>query len=79
MINFKISLLEISASLSEAAVRRSSSKVGVLKNYAIFAGNTCFGVFFNKVQVLQVWNFIKKKFQQRSFPVNIAKFLRTDF
>ena len=34
---------------------------------------------FDKVAVLQVYNFIKKRFQHRCFPVNIAKFLRTVF
>ena len=34
---------------------------------------------FNKVLVLQVYNLIKRKLQQRCFPVNIAKFLRTPF
>ena len=32
---------------------------------------------FNKVPGLQACNFIKKRLQQRCFPVNIAKFLRT--
>ena len=32
---------------------------------------------FNKVAGLQACNFIKKRFLSRSFPVNIAKFLRT--
>ena len=32
---------------------------------------------FNKVADLKVWNFIKKKFQHRCFPVNIAKFLKS--
>ena len=34
---------------------------------------------FNKVPVLQTCNFIKKRLQQRCFPVNTAKFLRTVF
>ena len=34
---------------------------------------------FNKVPVLQACNFIKMKLQQRCFPANIAKFLRTAF
>ena len=34
---------------------------------------------FNKVADLNVYNFIKKKLQHRYFPVNIAKFFRTDF
>ena len=31
---------------------------------------------FNKIAGLKACNFIKKRFQHRSFPVNIAKFLR---
>ena len=34
---------------------------------------------FKKVPVLQPCNFIKKKLQERCFPVNIARFLRTAF
>ena len=34
-------------------------------------------LLFNKVTGLEVWNFIKKRLQQRCFLVNIAKFLRT--
>ena len=34
---------------------------------------------FKKVLVLQVWNFIKQRLQRRYFPVNVAKFLGTDF
>ena len=32
---------------------------------------------FNKVASLKAWNFIKKRLQQRYFPVNVAKLLRT--
>ena len=34
---------------------------------------------FNKIADLKAWNFTKKRLQHRSFPVNIAKFLRTPF
>ena len=34
---------------------------------------------FNKVADLQVYNFIDKKLQHRSFPGKLAKFLRTPF
>ena len=40
-------------------------KKAVLKNFAIFTGK------------LQVCNFIKNTPQNRNFPLNIAKFLRT--
>ena len=33
--------------------------------------------FLNKNAGLESWNFTKKRFQHRFFPVNIAKFLRT--
>ena len=33
----------------------------------------------NKAAALKTGNFIKKGLQQRCFPVNIAKFLRTAF
>ena len=34
---------------------------------------------FNKIAGIQICNFNKKRPQHRSFPVNIAKFLRTTF
>ena len=34
---------------------------------------------FNKVAGLKACNFIKKRFQHRRFPTNIAKFLRSSF
>ena len=50
---------------------------GILKNYAIFTGkHLCWSLFLMK---LQACNFIKKRLQQRYFPVNFAKFLRTHF
>ena len=47
-------------------------KKPVLKNVAIFLGRYLYWSFF-----LQGCNFIKKRLQQRCFPVNIAKVLRT--
>ena len=35
--------------------------------------------FLNKVADLQACNFLKKRLQNRCFPVNIAKFLRAPF
>ena len=50
-------------------------KVGALKNFAIVTGKClCWSLFLINSQV---YNFKKKRFQHRSFPVNIAKFLRT--
>ena len=49
-------------------------KIGALKNFAIFTGKClCWSLFLIK---LQAYNFIKKRFQHRGFPMNIAKFLR---
>ena len=48
-------------------------KTVVLKNFAILTGkHLCWSLFL-------VCNFIKKRFQCRRFPVNIAKFLKTAF
>ena len=49
-------------------------KIGALKNFAIFTGKClCWSLFLIK---LQAYNFIKRRFQHMSFPMNIAKFLR---
>ena len=54
------------------------NKKAVLKNFAIFTEKHLrWSFFLNKNAGLQSWNFIKKRFQHRFFPVNIAKFLRT--
>ena len=50
---------------SEAATRDVLYKKAVLRHFAIFTGK------------LQTCNFIKKRLQHRSFPLSIAKFLRT--
>ena len=48
-----------------------------LKNFAIFTGKQlrC-SLFLIKVAGLEACNFIKKRLQDRCFPVNIVKFLR---
>ena len=51
-------------------------KSAVLQNFAISLENFCVGVFFEKVAGLKACNFIQKRPQHMSFPVNIAKFLR---
>ena len=56
--------------------RRCSMKSAVLQNFAISLENFCVGVFFEKVAGLKACNFIQKRPQHMSFPVNIAKFLR---
>ena len=54
----------------KSSQRRCSTKKAVLKKFAIFT---------RKHLCWSLWacNFIKKSFQHRCFPVNIAKFLRT--
>ena len=54
-------------------------KIGVVKNFAIFIGNICVGLFLIKLQPFKACNFIKKRLQHKCFLVNIAKFLRTAF
>ena len=57
--------------------QRCSIKKAALKNLTIFKGKyLCWSLLFNKVAGHQTCNFIKKKLQQRCFPVNITKFLR---
>ena len=53
-------------------------KKTVIKNFAIFTGNTCVGVScFNKNAGLQVCNFIKTRLQHSCFLDNAVKFLNT--
>ena len=49
--------------------------MAVLKNLAIFMRKHLYRSLF--LTKLQPRNFIKKRLQDRWFPVNIAKFLRT--
>ena len=50
-------------------------KISVLKNFAIFTEKHLYCSLF--LMKLKACNFIKKRLQQKCFPVNIAKFLRT--
>ena len=55
-------------------------KIGVLKNFTNFTKETpVLESLFNNTAVLKACNFIRQRLQQRCFPVNIAKFLRTAF
>ena len=55
-------------------------KIDALQNFAIFTGKYLrWSIFFNKVARLKPETLLKKKFQQRSCPTNIAKFSRTAF
>ena len=53
-------------------------KKAVLENFAIFTGkNLCWSLFFNENAGRKSCNIIKKRLHNRSFPMNIAKFLLT--
>ena len=55
-------------------------KIGVSKNFAIFAGKQMYWrLFFNEVVGLKTCHFVKKRLQHCCFSVNIAKFSRTAF
>ena len=51
----------------------------VLKLFAIFTGKTVLESLFYKIAGLYTCNFIKKRLLHRSFPVNIAEFLKKTF
>ena len=58
--------------------RRCSIKKAFLKDVAIFTEkHLCWSLFFNKV--VEASNFIKKKLQQKCFPMNVAKILKQLF
>ena len=48
-----------------------------VNNFAIFTGKHLSWSLFNNVAGFQACNVIKKRLQDRCFPVNIAQFLRT--
>ena len=53
-------------------------KIGVLKNFSMFAKkHLCSSLFLIKLGPWRPAFLLKKRFQHRCFPVNIAKFLRT--
>ena len=55
-------------------------KIGVLENFAIFTGNhLCWSSAINELKAWKLATLFKKRLQQRCFPENIAKFLRTAF
>ena len=74
-INILLTITEIRE--TEAVIRRCSSKWVFLKILLYSQENTCVGVsfqtFFCTPEGLKLW------LQQRSYPINIAKFLRTAF
>ena len=62
---------------TKAATRGALQKMLFLKICNIHRRTPVLMSLFNKVAGLRACNFIKKRFQHRCFPVNIAKFLRT--
>ena len=60
--------------------QRCSLKKVFLKNFRKFSGkHLCWSLFFNKVSRLRPATLLKKRLQQRCFPVNFVKFLRIRF
>ena len=60
--------------------RRSSVKIGVLKNFTKFTGkHLCQSLFFNKVVSLRSTTLSKRGLSNKCFPMNFVKFLRTPF
>ena len=64
---------------AETAVRRYSIKTYSENFHNIHSKTSVLDSLFYKFAGLQACNFIKKRFQRRCFPVNIAKFFRTIF
>ena len=66
--------------LYRSSHQRCSLKKVFFKNFTKFTGkHLCWSLFFNKVSGLRPAILLKKKLQQRCFPVNFVKFLRTSF
>ena len=70
---------KVQVKLSEAAVRRCSSKQVFLKISQCWQKAPMFKPLFNKAGGLKPVFLLKNRFQRRCFPMNIAKFLRTAF
>ena len=62
---------------ARSSQRRHSVKEVVLKNFGNFTRKHLCWSLFNKVAVLQAFNFIKKRLQHRCFPMKFRKSLRT--
>ena len=60
--------------LSEAAIPEVFYKKAVFKKFTISTGNTCVGVLVKNDGGLKACNFMRKRPQNRCFPVNIAIF-----
>ena len=61
-------------------LRTTASEKTALRNFAIFPKkHLCLSLFLIMIQASRHATLSKKRFQQSSFPVNIAKFLGADF
>ena len=76
MFYFNVRDFEEPRSQLFADVRKMFFKKGFVKLAQYSQENTYVGVFFNKAAGLRDCNYIKKRLQNRCFPVKIAKFLR---
>ena len=65
--------------VSEAVVRRCSSKKVFLEILRMLQERPVLESFFNKAAALKTCSFIKKRLQPRWFPVKLETFLRTPF
>ena len=66
--------------LYRSSHQRCSLKKVFLKNFSKFLGkHLCWSLFFNKVSGQRPATLLKKRLQQRCFPVNFMKFLKTPF
>ena len=56
------------------------SKIGSLKNFAIFKGkHLCWGIFLRRLQAFRPATFFRKRFQHRWFLWILRNFVRTAF
>ena len=66
--------------LYRSSHQRCSLKKVFIKNFTKFTGkHLCWSLFLNKVSGLRTATLLKMRLQQRCFPVNFVKFLRTSF
>ena len=76
-ILYVLALFSRNPSLQRSSHWRCTVKKVFLKISQISQENIFVGVSFNKIEGLKTWNFIKKRLQDRCFPLKFARFLRT--
>ena len=77
IVNSKTSIIYYQIKMHNGIMNRSSIKKLFLKiSQYSQKKHLCWSLLLNKNAGLLSWNFIKKRLQNRFFPVNIAKFLR---